>query len=251
MTPSKLALVVLSGGQDSTTCLALALRDYPLNQVYALTINYGQRHRAEIDAATRVCDIAGMNLLSHHEIVTVPSLLLRGTSPLLMNSGEQVERYKDAATLPGGLEKTFVPMRNQLFLTIAFNRAVLLGLRHGAEVDVFTGVSQEDYGGYPDCRARFINYLERASQLAIDSPELPHVEIKTPLMSLDKEATVRLSETLRGAREMLAYSHTCYNGEVPPCGECHACLLRERGYERAGVLDPLTERVGSKKLDIR
>lgn len=241
-----LAVVVLSGGQDSTTCLALAVQRYGRDQLRCVTFDYGQRHRVEIEAAEKVADLAGLNLITQHEIVKLPATILKGSSPLLMTGENQVESYANAAALPGGLEKTFVPMRNQMFLTIAYNRAVLLGLQHGLAVDVITGVSQEDYGGYPDCREDFIHALEGASKMALDAPELPDVRIVTPLMHLDKRATVLLSEQLPGARKMLAYSHTCYNGEVPPCGKCHACLLRERGYEQAGILDPLTQRVGNR-----
>jgi 7-cyano-7-deazaguanine synthase len=243
-----LAVVVLSGGQDSTTCLAQAIMQYGRENIRAVTFNYGQRHLIEIEAAERIADLAGLNLIVQHEVIRLSSYTLKGTSPLLASSNERVESYKDAASLPGGLEKTFVPMRNQLFLTLAINRAVLFGLEKGHDVDVITGVSQEDYGGYPDCRLRFISALARASELALDEPSLPNIHIETPLMFLDKAATVRLSESIPMARELLAYSHTCYNGVVPPCGHCHACLLRARGYQIAGFTDPLIERLGAEHV---
>ncbi len=111
-------------------------------------------------------------------------------------------------------------------------------------VDLFTGVSQEDYGGYPDCRFAFIDMLEKTAQLSLDAPELPRVRILAPLMFLDKTNTVKLAQQLPGCMRMLSYSHTCYNGKVPPCGKCHACLLRQRGFDNAGVVDPLLDRLG-------
>lgn len=244
--PSKpIVLVVLSGGQDSTTCLALALRDNPIEDVYAITFNYGQRHAAEIGAATKIASLAFKELTGgHHEVIDVPQVL-HGSSPLV-NPGEKVESYASAETLPGGLEKTFVPMRNTLFLTIAANRAVLLAQRFGrSRAIIVTGVSQEDYGGYPDCRRQFIEDLNHAFTVSLDDPQLPELIISTPLMHLDKEYTVRLSERIPGARELLRWSHTCYNGQVPPCGKCHACLLRAKGYAKAGITDPLVDRFPS------
>lgn len=242
---TKLALVVLSGGQDSTTCLALALCTYGVENVYAVTFDYGQRHSAEIDSATRIAAMAGIQ--ARHEIIRVPAIL-KGTSPLV-DAGASVEQYQSAAKLPGGLEKTFVPMRNMLFMTIAANRAALLA-GPGGEVDIITGVSQEDYGGYPDCRQDFIMALERTMRHSLDDPELPSLYIKTPLMHKSKRQTVEMSEEIPGARELLAYSHTCYNGQVPPCGKCHACLLRQKGYDSARVFDPLLERLKKESTPI-
>lgn len=235
---SPIALVVLSGGQDSATCLAAAIEDYGIDRVHAITFDYGQRHHVEVVAACTIAKFAGIE--ERHEVVNVPDIL-KGSSPLVSKAA--VEQYKDAASLPGGLEKTFVPMRNQLFLTIAANRAVVLALERGfASVDIITGVSQEDYGGYPDCREEFIRSLANTIALSLASEGLPHVRIETPLIYLNKAETVKLSETLN-ARWLLAHSHTCYNGAVPPCGSCHACLLRAKGYAEAGVTDPLLDRL--------
>lgn len=243
------ALVVFSGGQDSTTCLAIAIKQYGVDKVHAITFDYGQRHRAEIEAAYRIACLAG--IASRYERIEVPGIL-QGASPLV-NQRAEVEQYANADVLPGGLEKTFVPMRNQFFLTLAANRAVVIGLEKGCDMSIFTGVSQEDYGGYPDCRNGFIQELAHTIRLSLDSRagavtrgELPHLKIVTPLMFLDKEATVKLSESIPGARALLAFSHTCYNGAVPPCGKCHACLLRAKGYDRAGVRDPLWERLDAE-----
>lgn len=235
-----LTLVVLSGGQDSTTCLAQVLRDNDPATVHAITFNYGQRHKIEVTAAQVISYTLG--LYARHEIVHVPDVLL-STSPLL-NAMHPVERYAGVAALPGGLEKTFVPMRNQLFLTLAANRAVALGVKHGAQhVNIVTGVSQEDYGGYPDCREGFISALEHTVALSLDDETLPRITIDTPLIHLTKCDTVKLSEAIPGARALIGLTHTCYNGELPPCGSCHACLLRAKGYAEAGVSDPLLARL--------
>lgn len=231
------ALVVLSGGQDSTVCLALALKEFGQKHTHAVTFDYGQRHRAELHAAEVIAEAAGVD----HEIVNL-GCVLAGSSPLV-NREAHVARYSGVDALPGGLEATFVPMRNQLFLTLAANRAAVLGVA-GGRVDIFTGVSMEDYGGYPDCRKDFIDSLTRTTRFALEDSSLPFVSFRTPLMRVDKQMTVEMSERLPMARALLAYSHTCYEGEVPPCGSCHACLLRAKGYRLARVTDPLLERLG-------
>lgn len=224
------AVVVFSGGQDSTTCLYWAKLNY---DVTALSINYGQRHAREIEAARIIAKRAGVP----HEVVDVGAVL-KGTSPLV--SEEQLEQYKDHQSLPGGLEKTFVPMRNQFFLTLAANRALCLGARV-----IVTGVCQEDFGGYPDCRQKFIDALEKTINLGtyIDEPTPEeYIHIETPLMNLTKCETVELAEELEGCYAALAYSHTAYDGQYPPVGHDHATLLRAKGFEEAMVPDPLVLR---------
>lgn len=225
----KHAVVLLSGGQDSTTCLYWALERY--EKVTALSINYGQRHKVEIDSARAIAEAAGVE----HESLDLPKLL-KGTSPLV--SDNPVGQYANAEELPGGIEPTFVPGRNALFLVIAANRAVVLGAKH-----LVTGVCEEDYGGYPDCRRVFIDSMQTSLGLAMTGDE-SLLEIHTPLMNLDKKATVQMAKDLPGCWDALAYSHTCYNGMVPPCGKCHACILRQRGFDLADEIDPLIARVG-------
>lgn len=238
------ALIILSGGQDSTTCLALAIQHYGAHNVFAITFNYGQRHAVEVEAARKIAALALPK--DHHEVVDIDDVLC-GTSPLV-NAAASVDQYKDVESLPGGLEKTFVPMRNTLFLTIAANRAVVLSMGD-ASVELVTGVSQEDYGGYPDCRLTFIHALEDAFNESLDHDSLPDIHFNTPLVNMTKRDTVVLSESIPGARELLAWSHTCYNGDIPPCGKCHACHLRAKGYKEAGVLDPLFERLADEIED--
>lgn len=235
------ALVVLSGGQDSTTCLADAIATHGVENVHAITFDYGQRHRVEISSALLIAKLAKIS--ARHEVVTV-SRILKGTSPLV-DQAATVDLYSSTSTLPGGLEKTFVPMRNTLFLTIAANRAVDIAMHSGDSVFVITGVSQEDYGGYPDCRADFLHAYREMLRASLDDPDIPEVLIDAPLLFLNKAATVLWSEGIEGARQLLAFSHTCYNGQVPPCGHCHACLLRAKGYQEACVIDPLIERLAT------
>lgn len=227
--PIKRALVVLSGGQDSTTCLfwAKALGA----ELHAVTFDYNQRHRREIEAAKKVAELAGV---ASHEIIELGPVL-KGSSPLV--SSNELEQYADHQSLPGGLEKTFVPMRNQMFLTIAANRAYVL------EADALvTGVCEEDFGGYPDCRQAFIDKFAAACNegtfTGMDGAN-EALDIATPLMYLTKAASVQLALELPGCYNALAFSHTSYDGQYPPIGHDHATLLRAKGFEEAGVPDPL------------
>lgn len=239
------ALVVLSGGQDSTTCLYWAKEKF--DEVEAITFNYGQRHDIEIEAAINIAAMA--DTLSHEVLcleggsgVRYRDLqaqkvdgVLHGTSPLVSNN--ELEQYADHESLPGGLEKTFVPMRNQLFLTLAANRAYCHGI-----TDLVTGVCQEDFGGYPDCRQVFIDAIESACNLGTftgeDGAPGP-LKIHTPLMNLTKADSVHLAASLDGCMKALALSHTAYDGQYPPLGKDHATLLREKGFIEADTPDPL------------
>lgn len=235
---SNKAVVLFSGGQDSTTCLFWAL-DRKLDVVLALSINYGQRHARELEAAEHIAKLAGVA----HEIVNLGPVL-KGTSPLV--SDASLEQYANHQSLPGGLEKTFVPMRNQLFLTIAANRAYCVGASK-----LITGVCEEDYGGYPDCRRVFIDALTMACNEGTFTGEpdtLPALEIITPLMYKTKAETVLMAEELPGCYAALAYSHTSYDGQYPPIGYDHATLLRAKGFEEANIPDPLVLRAWGEGL---
>lgn len=234
------AVVVFSGGQDSTTCLYWAMEQG--YDVYPVTFNYGQKHSIEIAAARKIVEMAG--LTHKHEVITLGAIL-KGTSPLV-NAEAELEQYADHHSLPGGLEKTFVPMRNQLFLTIAANRAYVLGARI-----LVTGVCQEDNGGYPDCRQVFINEVQDACNSGTFTGRdgaVGNLRIKTPLMNLTKAQSVHLAASLKGCMSALAYSHTAYDGAYPPVGHDHATLLRAKGFEEAGVPDPLVLRAIAEGL---
>ena len=254
----KLAIVVLSGGQDSTTCLYWAKQHY--HKVHAITFDYGQRHRIEIEAAKAVALRAGLEpvppfalsrtlqlirndkVAGTHEIVNIRDTLV-GTSPLVSELSP-VQHYNDVASLPGGIEATFVPARNMLFMTIAANRAVAL-----AAESVVLGLCQADYGGYPDCRESFVRAMQCAVEKALldrdPKPNEPFV-FETPLMNLTKAQSAALAHDLPGCLEALAYSHTCYDGLYPPNPHNHASLLRAKGFSEAGIPDPLIVRAKSE-----
>jgi 7-cyano-7-deazaguanine synthase len=230
----KKAIVILSGGQDSTTCLFWAKKNF--DEVHAITFNYGQRHAIEIESAKKVAELAGVK---SHEFVDVPNCLI-STSPL--TSSNDLETYTSFDAMDGTIgnrrELTFVPMRNALFLTIAANRAEALGIPN-----LITGVCQMDNANYDDCREVFIKASEQYINTALghDHRGTQRINIITPLMFLTKAQTVELAQEV-GGFDALAYSHTCYAGKYPPCGECHSCVLRAQGFADAGVADPLVER---------
>lgn len=225
------ALVILSGGQDSTTCLFWAKEKFKV--VRAVTFNYGQRHQAEIDAARMVAHLAGVKC---HDVLTIPSTLLRSASPLTSNT--PLEQYKDAAematTIGDRIEKTFVPMRNMLFLTIAMNLAVHYKIR-----DLVIGVCESDNANYPDCTERFIGLATGAFRISLAEPS---VNIHTPLIGCTKADTVKMALSMPGCYNALAFSHTSYDGKYPPTDMNHANVLRAAGFEEANIPDPLVER---------
>ncbi len=236
-TLGKSAVVVLSGGQDSTTCLFWAKRHF--DKVYAITFDYGQRHIIELEAARRVAALAQVP----HALLKVGDILLSG-SPLV--SDAKLEQYEDMNSLPGGLEKTFVPGRNMLFFTLAANYAYSIGC-----TDLVTGVCQEDSGGYPDCRDVFVSRCIsaiRSGFAADENDPFANFMIYTPLMFMTKAESVYLARQLPGCWEALAYSHTAYDGLYPPTGKDHASLLREKGFFEAGYPDPLVLRAVNEGL---
>lgn len=231
------ALVVLSGGQDSTTTLFWALQQ-GYDEVRAVTFDYNQRHQIEINAARTVAKMAGVP----HQIVELGPIL-EGKSPLT-NPKEKLETYTDYQSMDkiigDRVELTFVPMRNALFLVLAANRAAVLGFDR-----LITGVCQQDNANYPDCRRVFIDDMETAINSALGSQA---IQIVTPLMDLSKAQSVALALTLPGCIEALAYSHTAYDGNYPPTGQDHASTLRAQGFLEAGVPDPLVVRAWREGL---
>ena len=242
------ALVVFSGGQDSTTCLGVALSRHAL--VETITFDYGQRHAIEMEAARRVVEffVAKTGKMIASKNVGVGKIL-ESTSPL--TSDNELETYNDhdsmEAIIGDRVEKTFVPMRNALFLTIAFNRAVAVG----ANV-IYTGVCQADNANYPDCTESFISSMEAALNAAlgnnIPGNEKSWISIDTPLMHLSKAQSIRLALETPHTYDALAFSHTAYDGKYPPTGKDHASILRAHGFEEAGVPDPLVLRAAEEGL---
>lgn len=207
------AVVVFSGGQDSTTCLIQALQQF--DEVHGITFDYGQRHREEIDIAKSL----GKKLkLASHKVMDVTllnelaiSALTRDAIPV---SNELMEN---------GLPNTFVPGRNILFLTLAGIYAYQLG----AGV-VITGVCETDFSGYPDCRNDFVKAMQAALEQGMDK----QLTIQTPLMWLDKAETWALADKYQSLELIRDETLTCYNGiKGSGCGTCPACLLRKRGLE--------------------
>lgn len=217
------ALVVLSGGQDSTTCLYWAINEFGRENVSSLSFDYGQRHKIELEAAKKVSEIAAVA----HQILPIDTFSALGGNALI-DDIDVADDEQSEESLPN----TFVPGRNLVFLTFAAAYAYQRSVKH-----LITGVAQTDYSGYPDCRENTLSSLEQTLRLGMEYD----ITIHTPLMNLTKSDTVSLAEKL-GAMDAMAYTHTCYNGEQPPCGHCQACLLREKGFSEAGRSDPLIER---------
>ncbi len=213
------ALVVLSGGQDSTTCLYWALDRFGVDAVDSITFDYGQRHGIELECAHRVAGFAGVP----NRVFPIDTFEALGGNALT-DAGIHVNEDGDA-----GLPNTFVPGRNIVFLTFAAAYAWQRKIGH-----IVTGVAQTDYSGYPDCRQETIDALQATIRLAMES----NVVIHTPLMKLSKKETVLLAKDL-GALDAMGLTHTCYEGIRPPCGKCPACRLRAKGFDEAGIEDPL------------
>ena len=210
---------MLSGGQDSTTCLWWAMNRFGRDNVAALTFDYGQRHRVELDCASAVTRLAGVSLT----VLPIDTFAAIGGNALTDGAIDV------AGDEQGGLPATFVPGRNLVFLTFAAAWAWSRQIDH-----IVTGVAQTDYSGYPDCRTETIDALSRAIELGMER----RFTIHTPLMNLTKKDTVLLAREL-GALDAMALTHTCYEGRQPPCGACQACVLRARGFAEAGIPDPL------------
>lgn len=211
------AVVLLSGGQDSTTCLGWAKNRY--NDVYAVGFEYGQKHAIELECAKTVADILGFSF----ESFTIPALEQLADSALTTNGDVNVKHHRNTE-----LPASFVPNRNALFLTIAHAYAQKKDCAH-----IVTGVCQTDYSGYPDCRGRFISALENTLNLGYET----NIQIITPLMRLSKAEIFAMAQREDCLDTVIDYSHTCYNGSRDTkhdwgygCGECPACELRCKGY---------------------
>ena len=214
------ALVILSGGQDSTTCLYWAMNKFGRDRVETITFDYGQRHRVEIDCARAIADAAGVS----NTVIPIDSFSALGGNAL---TDATIEVTKETNT--DELPNTFVPGRNIVFLTFAAAYAWPRNIGH-----LVCGVAQTDYSGYPDCREETVEALQLTLRLGMES----RIQIHTPLMHLSKKETVELASELGGI-DAMALTLTCYEGRRPPCGQCPACRLRARGFAEAGVDDPL------------
>lgn len=221
------AVVLLSGGLDSSTVLALA-KDQGF-EPYALSFRYGQRHEIELAAAARVAEAQGVK---RHVVCDIDLRKFGGSA---LTSDLEVPKFEtDSGAVPGEIPITYVPARNTVFLSYALAYAEVIG-----SSDIFIGVSSVDYSGYPDCRPEFIEAFERMANLATKAGvEGKSLRIHAPLMQMSKGQTVREGVQL-GVNYALTSS--CYDPDVDghPCGHCESCLLRIKGFREAGLADPL------------
>ncbi len=219
------AVVLLSGGLDSATCLAVA-RSEGL-EAHALSVNYGQRHRGELDRARRLARALGA---AGHRVVRVDLSAFGGSA--LTDAAIAVPKGRSARRMASGIPVTYVPARNTVLLALALAHAETLGAG-----DIFIGVNAIDYSGYPDCRPAFLAAFERVARVGTRAGiEGRPLRIRAPLLRLSKADIVRL-----GARLGVPYRLTlsCYDPvRGRACGRCDACLLRRRGFEEAGIEDP-------------
>jgi 7-cyano-7-deazaguanine synthase len=226
MSPARKAVCLLSGGLDSSTCLALARREG--YTCYALSFDYGQRHHVELEAAARVAETLGA---ARHLVVKIDLRVFGGsalTSDIAVPKGREPGHMAD-------IPVTYVPARNTVFLSFALAWAEVL-----ESADIFIGVNALDYSGYPDCRPEYIQAYQRMANLATKAAVegRTHLQIHTPLIRLSKAEIVKLGKDL-GLDFSL--THSCYDPDASgrPCGQCDSCVLRRKGFEEAGIVDPL------------
>ena len=225
MSSGKKAVCLLSGGLDSSTCLALARRE--AFECYALSFDYGQRHLFELEAAARVAAHFGS---ARHMVAKIGLDAFGGSA---LTADIEVPKSRSAADMGHGIPITYVPARNTIFLSFALAWAEVL-----ESSDIFIGVNALDYSGYPDCRPEFIEAYERMANLATKAgvEGRTHLKIHTPLLELTKAGIVKLAHELGVP---FGLTHSCYDPgpDGGACGECDACLLRRKGFEEAGIED--------------
>jgi 7-cyano-7-deazaguanine synthase len=223
----KRAVCLLSGGLDSSTCLAYAIREG--FECYALSFNYGQRHRVELEAAARVAASLGAK---RHLVASIDTRMFEGSA---LTDSIDVPKQRSDAEMGSGIPVTYVPARNTVFLSFALAWAEVLGA-----ADIFIGVNAIDYSGYPDCRPEYIAAFERMANLATKAAIEGGVALRihAPLARLNKAGIVKLAAEL-GLD--FGLTHSCYDPDPRgrSCGECDSCLLRKKGFREAGLTDPL------------
>lgn len=218
----KKAIIVLSGGLDSTTCMGIAKDEG--YELYAITFHYGQRHNREVEQAKQVAHFYNVK---DHRIVNLTFLKEIGGSALTDNDMAVPKSGEEE-----GIPSTYVPARNLIFLSLATAYAEVVG----AEA-IYTGVSAVDYSGYPDCRPEFIESMSKTIQLATKAGTTDaSIRIETPLIRLSKSETIRTGIELGVPYELTT---SCYLGDEVACGECDSCRLRLKGFKEAGVRDPV------------
>jgi 7-cyano-7-deazaguanine synthase len=217
------AIVLLSGGLDSATCLAIGRAD-GFNPLYSMAFDYGQRHRHELAAAAKLAADANVR---EHRVIRIDLRQFGGSA---LTSDAAVPKDRDESQMSAGVPITYVPARNTIFLAYALAWAEVLDAP-----DVFIGVNAIDYSGYPDCRPEFVEAFERAGNLG--TKFAGRFRVHTPLIRLTKAQIIR-----RGTELGVDYglTHSCYDPDATgaACGHCDSCLLRKRGFAEAGVADP-------------
>ncbi len=224
------AVILSSGGLDSTTVMAIAKAEG--FDLYTISFDYGQRHRHELEAAKRV---AKHFHVKQHLVVPVD---LRGIGGSALTADIEVPRDRPMTEMSHGIPVTYVPARNTVFLSLAMGWAEVLG-----SCDIFIGVNQIDYSGYPDCRPAFISAFEKLASVATRSGVEGHaLRIHAPLIEMTKAKIIRRGVEL-GVDYGLTFS--CYNpsGDGIACGRCDSCRLRLKGFREAGVKDPIPYRI--------
>lgn len=219
------AVVLLSGGLDSTTCLAWAQSQG--FECHTLAIDYGQRHRIELDAARTVATARGVS--DHREL----KVDLRAIGGSALTADLPVPKGREESAISSNIPVTYVPARNTVFLAVALGMAETLGAN-----DLVAGMNALDYSGYPDCRPEFVTAFESLARVATKAgTEGAEFHVHTPLMKLDKAGIIRLGVSL-GVD--YALTHSCYDPATDgaACGTCDSCQLRRRGFLAAGVDDP-------------
>lgn len=226
MTRGPSAIVLLSGGLDSTTCLAVAKAQRL--EVFALSFRYGQRHEQELKAAARIAQHFGV---TEHRVIDIDLRVFGGSA--LTDEQYPVPKGRALRDMEHGVPVTYVPARNTIFLSYALAWAEVLGC-----FDIFLGVNAVDYSGYPDCRPEYVAAFQHMANLATRAGvEGQHLRIHTPLIHLTKAEIIAL-----GLRHGVDYSmtSTCYDPDRDggACGQCDACLLRRKGFLDNGIADP-------------
>jgi len=226
-TTVKRAVVLLSGGLDSATVLAIAKAEG--YELYALSCSYGQRHAWELEAAKRVAESVGV---AQHQTTQID---LRAFGGSALTADIDVPKGRDAEEMSHGIPITYVPARNTIFLSFALAWAEVLGAN-----DIFLGVNALDYSGYPDCRPEFIAAFEKMANLATKAgvESRQHLRIHTPLIAMTKAQIIAKGTELRVDYGLTS---SCYDPgpDGAPCGQCDSCLLRQKGFRENGLEDPL------------
>lgn len=219
----KKAIVLLSGGLDSTTALYLA-KSQGFDEIYALTFEYGQKHDKELKSAVAVAKAAGVK---EHKVVNLLLNQWKGCS--LTDKDMDI---KDGDIHRSDIPSTYVPARNMVFLSVAASYADALDI-----ADIFIGVSEVDYSGYVDCREEFIRAMENTINLGtvLGAEKKQKITLHAPFMHMTKAEEVKLGAKL-GVDFGLTW--TCYRGDEHPCGTCDSCLLRAKAFSEAGIKDP-------------